>query len=106
MKAPAHDGSRSGSRLLLLRVQYEGKRNLDGVGDPLRTLPVALAGTKVQTLELGSADELGRLAQGNQLKTDWDILRYPAQCQGAARRVSAAGLHYAARHVVGSRKVC
>ena len=40
---------------------------------PLRTLPVALAGTKVQTLELRSADELGRLAQGNQLKTDWEI---------------------------------
>jgi hypothetical protein len=90
---------------ILLPVQHESERDPYRVGDPLRALPIALASTKIQTLELRGADELGRSVRGNELKSDRHLLCYAAQCQGADRGVSVAEPRDAAGNIVPDRKM-
>src|SRR5882672_12771168 len=95
----------AGAGPLLLPVQHEGERDLYGIGDPLRALPIALASTKLQALELRSTDEFRRSVRRNELKSDRHLLCYAVQCEGADRGISGAGLRDAAGNIVRDRKM-
>src|SRR5271168_2307482 len=85
-----HSATSSNVRVMRLSLGFEHQREayLHDIRHPRGTLPVALARSEIQPLELRGALEFRARGGLSELEIDRYVLGHAAQCQGADGRIS------------------